>query len=509
MTTVSRLHVTPLDQTILPIVLPASLRGQASEISFHTVTTFPEAKYGFFTVPTSEAQRIQKKFHGSILKGCKMKVEVARPRRSAHDVTHPEDPVQTPVKNTRSRQSAVSQKGTFPGIEIPSERKVKRGWTGAKESPEQKSTESKRTRKSFTSPETSRDEDTKCLFVAKLPQHDTQKKRKRTRDQKTIVPEFKNTVIVTTSETDQSDVKPASEYVDGTGWVDETGELVEAVRTRGHVSSVASKAASVATPEVSGLASGDRPDLSAAGSDDDLQDDIQIPAKASSHASGQKTKIRRSLRRPLEPDPDTAGDDEIQTAEVERLSISRSSGSPMPHVDSQPTSAPSSQVHPLEAFFKRPQAAASQSHTPKKPHLEVSTSFTFFGSDQDMPSNEDSHMLLPQTPFTQQDFRHRRQRSAAPTPDTALPGKTFGDSLGKGNSASESDGKSLSNDSVASEAEATDVASADGKGNSGPKDESEGAKWFYEHRGETNRSWKRRKREATKEKKLRERRAKR
>ena len=41
-------------------------------------------------------------------------------------------------------------------------------------------------------------------------------------------------------------------------------------------------------------------------------------------------------------------------------------------------------------------------------------------------------------------------------------------------------------------------------GAKGEKEESEFSKWFWEHRGETNRAWKRRKREAAKEKRQKE-----
>ena len=181
---------------------------------------------------------------------------------------------------------------------------------------------------------------------------------------------------------------------------------------------------------------------------------------------------------------------------VERLSIARSSATPSPVEGPQPTlPAATNEVHPLEALFKRPNNAAS--HTPKKPNLEVSTSFRFF--DPDVDEGESQALLIPQTPFTQQDIRQRRQRSAAPTPDTAAPGKTFGDVWAGTSDVSDRDDDDEDEDAAAGKTE-------DSKKE---KLESEFSKWFWEHRGETNRAWKRRRREAAKDKRQKDNKARR
>ena len=514
MSAVSRLHVTPFDSLTLPALLPAAVRDQASDVTFHTVSTFPEASYGFLTLPAAEATRLKNKFHGCTFKGRKMRVENARPKRTGQRASIAEEDEQrsTPAQKTRSRASGSSREDTLAGLELPSGRKVERGWTGNKDEQQPKSTGLRESRQSFSNSSTVTEIDPRCLFKTKHTASEPQRKRKRTKEQRTkIVPEFKHTVVIETSESSKAADQPTGRYVDGEGWLNEAGDLVETAKSRGLASDVAPDVSSVASPEVSGMPSGDIPNAKTTNADQDSGSDDDKSAKASSRATGRNAKARRTLHRPVERERASSVDEELSTAEVERLSISRSSGSPVPHATtSQPTSAPSSQVHPLEAFFKRPQAAASHSHTPRKPHLEVSTSFSFFGPDQDMPSTEDASTLLPQTPFTQQDFRHRRQRSAAPTPDTALPGKTFGDSLGQGDHQGSSDDSTSSGDSAVAGANATDtvppVENVDGRHS---KEKSEGAKWFYEHRGETNRAWKRRKREATKERKLRDRRARR
>ena len=159
-------------------------------------------------------------------------------------------------------------------------------------------------------------------------------------------------------------------------------------------------------------------------------------------------------------------------------------------------------VHPLEEIFKRPKQKTSP-ETPK-PSLKVSTSFNFFEPDADdavgAPAN-------PQTPFTQQDFQDRRQRSAAPTPDTAAPGKTFSHLWL--NDDGEAD---LASEGSSEHADLHPEASAEGNGGDGTSTageagetpQSEFSKWFWEHRGETNRAWKKRRREAAKEKRHRE-----
>ena len=79
MTERKRLHITPLNPQLLPVVLPPSVLQQSSNISFHTIQTVPDKNYGFVDLPELEAAKIKKKLHGSLLKGFKMRVEEARP----------------------------------------------------------------------------------------------------------------------------------------------------------------------------------------------------------------------------------------------------------------------------------------------------------------------------------------------------------------------------------------------------------------------------------------------
>ena len=162
----------------------------------------------------------------------------------------------------------------------------------------------------------------------------------------------------------------------------------------------------------------------------------------------------------------------------------------------------SSEVHPLEALFKRPKTNSSDSF--RKPQLEVKTSFSFFDSED--KSSDYPHRLMPQTPFTQRDLQHRSIRSAAPTPDTAAPGKSgFGNLWGReGTEDTEDDDEVMSGDGAEEKTPLANKKSSANETTDEKPPESDFAKWFWEHRGETNRAWKKRMREAKKGKRQKE-----
>ena len=135
----TRLHISPFDPAILPAIIPPSVLPSATDISYHDLQTFPEAKYGFVSLPSSAAEKIQKKLHGSILKGSKMKVERARPKRQrVHEPT--EEPSEKPASN---RQKRRREEGVVSAVELPDGRQVQRGWTKPKASTVAKSSKDK------------------------------------------------------------------------------------------------------------------------------------------------------------------------------------------------------------------------------------------------------------------------------------------------------------------------------------------------------------------------------
>ena len=533
MTAKKRLHVSPLNSQLLPVVLPESLLEKASDVSLHTIQTFPEKGFGYIELPEMEADKLRKKLNGSTLKGSKMRVEEARPEKVRRGVGNPDgetsdaDQARTKEK-TKSREKPREEgnkDSVIQGHELR-DRKVKRGWTESaeksrhlKKNREKGDKKSKAKAPSFTG-------EAECLFKTALPptaatSRNTKdgkvKKRKRgdlNRD--TVVHEFANTTKHPQFLRDTHNGKgmsSAATYSEEKGWIDEHGNVVEAVPKKKR------KPVDQASPEAreNGNSETRRTKRSRAVS--------TKPADAEKHShnapivgdetssSGSSTSENESepdgvekLPSPSESTPNLrskwqkqnmgAGEDnEVDTDQVERLSITRSSASPPPTNKLPPKSVPSGpEVHPLEALFKRPKTAASD--TPKRPNLEVSTAFSFF--DQDIDEGENQGLVVPQTPFTQQDIRQRRQRSAAPTPDTAAPGRTFGN-IWEGTSDVSGGEDDMEADAI-----------IESKGKSATpeikeeKPESDFSKWFWEHRGENNRAWKRRRREAAKEKRQKE-----
>ena len=532
MTARKRLYISPFNARLLPTVLPPSLLQQASNISYHTIQTFPEKNYGYVDVPEAEADKLKKKMNGSVLKGSKMRVELAREDKNTSEGKKglPVDSEIIPGNTSRKGKSRTREEGVIPAHELPTERKVKRGWT------EPSSTEPKPTKRrkdTADKKKKSRTEsltgEAECLFKTTLPPNvpsadDTKagraKKRKRgDSDREVIVHEFANTTKHASFLRDESGAegkKTASEYVDGKGWIDEGGNTIEAEpkkrQTRGKIEGTSketmdskprrsrrSSKLEVPAVEVTGprsqIVKGGtiEEETSSSGTSSNSESESEVksaeqspPARKPTRASAHKARAKSNGL-----GISAARDDEVEVDRVERLSITRSSATPPPAQEVHPTSAPTpNEIHPLEALFKRPNNAAS--HTPKKPNLEVSTSFKF--PAQGIEEGESTSLLIPQTPFTQQDIRQRRQRSAAPTPDTAAPGKTFGDMWAGTSDISDVDEDEEEEDATAGKAEDVSTGSKD------EKPESEFSKWFWEHRGETNRAWKRRRREAAKEK---------
>ena len=349
-----------------------------------------------------------------------------------------------------------------------------------------------------------------------------QKRKRGESRRQAIVHEFANTTKhagFLRDDLNNESFKRASEYVEGKGWVDVEGNVLEVgpkarqakfkqnnrigPQREEHAKPLSRRSSRLDPPLVKVSA----PTIRAAKSESAVLADETSSSGTSSNSGrngnegvsqalsslSKRGKARHQSQEKRGLGPAMTEVEGFEVGSVERLSITRSSASPPPAQNLEVTSAhTTSEVHPLEALFKKPNNTASR--TPKKPALAVSTSFNDLAPDAD--ESESQGLLLPQTPFTQQDIRQRRQRSAAPTPDTAAPGKTFGD-LWEGNSDISADDDD--DDMQVEDVGEGNVGEAAGGSNEDPP-ESEFSKWFWEHRGETNRAWKRRRREATKEK---------
>ncbi|KAK7932436.1 hypothetical protein PG985_003148 [Apiospora marii] len=171
------------------------------------------------------------------------------------------------------------------------------------------------------------------------------------------------------------------------------------------------------------------------------------------------------------------------------------------------TPASGKAVHPLEALYKRNEADKG------KGTAADAQPFSFFNNDDDIEDEAEAGppAQMPMTPYSKQDFEFRNIRSAAPTPDTAHPNRSY-----LPWSAQEDDLAEEDEDDEA-EAEGEDGEDADGDmamaeaATSGDQSKATPAtdfqKFFWENRGDLNRKWKKRRKTALKERRNRENRA--
>lgn len=137
----TRLHISPLDETLLDAILHGR---PAQEISFHSIPTFPENSYGFITLPSEDAQKIMKKLNGAILKGKRLRIQPARPqtwRYPVHDEEEASDCSNANTTTPTATAPSVSNNlanvpakrrvtdNVLPGGLLPQERRIRRGWT--------------------------------------------------------------------------------------------------------------------------------------------------------------------------------------------------------------------------------------------------------------------------------------------------------------------------------------------------------------------------------------------
>ncbi|PWY71468.1 hypothetical protein BO70DRAFT_365195 [Aspergillus heteromorphus CBS 117.55] len=489
-----RLHITPFSPDILPSVLPASIRSLATEISFHSIPTFPENDFGYVTLPTMEADKIKKKLNGSILKGKKFKVDTARPKKRSR--TEEEDAGHAAHKSSSDKKSKKQKAGeeVLEGVELPSDRKVKRGWTESADAKQERRKDEKRNKKgkdekaAKSQAKSKYTEKSECLFRTKVPPNkastvdeksEKQTKKKNKSSQETVVHEFSKTVTQPSFlRSENNGSTPTSGFEQGKGWVDEAGNVKENVSDR------------IRTDQY-------RPGQKAGAKEkgkSKSQKTIKEPEPADesedwTSSSGESSSEEDST------DSESDGDDSSSSTEETDDSSSSSDDDQSVHPEQDKTkndNTPSEGVHPLEALFKRPAPGSSE----VKPDTEENAPFSFFGQD-DIESEEEveEKPAGPHTPFTKRDLQNRGLRSAAPTPDTALVGRGINwNGLGPADPMDLDGAMHLT----------TPIPKAAAK----ETDDSEFVKWFWENRGDNNRAWKRRRREAAKEHRQRDNRSK-
>lgn len=527
-----RLHIKPLTPTLLPKVL-GSFLPLAHDVSFHHLATFPKRDYGFVTLPVAEAAMVKKKLQGNILRGEKIEIEDARPdnrkQKGIDERQEQSEAVSEPELKGRALRKRKREEGVIPGaVELPADRKVQRGWTEPKATTDAKRIEEKRENKGSKSekPKTrskgkasTYTDKEECLFQTTVPnglsESDGIEKGKRNRNSRkgkniVTVHEFANTTKHPSylRQTANKDQRTIQEFDEEKGWVDEEGSVIEAIAKTSRKRRSGRTADTVA-PEVAAMETvkldEDEEETSSSGTSATSEDDEQ------SSSEPETDKIK----------PQTVG-------KVLRISVE-----PAVSITEPSPVTP----HPLETLFKKPKPPTSENST--RSSLEINTSFSFFGgTDGDDDANRSQiensletpgipalkrrglpNLSIPVTPYSQRDMHWRSQRSAAPTPDTAAPGKGgFGDPFGMlANIHREREQDIEERGEEEDEQEDVMQGVEEGESSTVPltelgtkpdgtaeEKESDFSKWFWENRGSNTRAWKQRKREAAKEQRNRE-----
>jgi hypothetical protein len=507
-----RLHITPFNPSLFDRYIPPSLQSQASNVSYHSVETFPERGFGYVELPKMEAQKLKNKLNGVTLKGAKIKIEEARPekkRKSPEPVAEEDDSKSRKKAKKEKSKTKVGEK-IIPGHELEQGRHIKRGWAEDK-------TKSKTRKKDENAHEGIEDKKMKFKTIVppnKLALEQGKKSKAKVKEEKASKKTGKEVVVKEGEKTRKptaggKERKTDLEYEEGVGWVDEDGDVVEAEppsKKRKRNKKSAQKASPTPEPEAESGAEvmKDAPALQS-----ELKDDGEVEIShrgretcsddedAASSASDLSSSSGSTLSSASETSSDSEEDSEEEEAGNDSEAavdeqLARAKSNTVSNKNTQTPEATSfpvgevQEIHPLEALFKRagPSAHASGSKPPS-----VDTSFSFFnnGADDEDDDVDAAEVRVPQTPSTKRDLEWRGTRSAAPTPDTAAIGKRFDFSLPQEQDEVE-DGDTM--DAEMSEAKAEEEG--------GEKEESEFNKWFYANRGDLNRAWKKRRKEERK-----------
>ena len=514
-----RLHITPLDPDLIKTVLSSALVPKARNISYHTIETFPEKRYGFVELPNEDAEKLRKKLNGATLKGVKIRIERAKPSGIpaplGPEAMSREKAVAIDSADATSLDKSKPKKRkrdpeVLSGIVLKDGRRIKRGWTTAEDPKEKKMKKDKEAKKRKRENEPKRQAKSKytghaeCLVKTILPPNvaatidATPLKKKTGKSREVTVHEFEKTTkfptfLKTSSASAQS--KSVLEFVDGKGWVDENGNVVEVVKTR-------PPAPAKVDTSSSEMKQNSKQDLPGGNGRSIAGDD-----GASSDREG--TAHHNEDGRHLTPDPTT--NDALLAPELSRPSSPQKAKPTGPRegltIKIPPATPSEPKVHPLEALFKRTKQPEGEA-ADERPEAK---GFTFFGDNEEEGDEEDGAGVdtdglrgfqEPLTPFTRKDLEIRGIRSAAPTPDTARPSRRF---IPWDNEDGRNEiGREETPQEGLEEAEAlpsNDIT----PGNDGQeKPASDFEKWFWENRGELNRAWKRRRKLAGKEKRYRE-----
>ncbi|POR37282.1 Uncharacterized protein TPAR_02520 [Tolypocladium paradoxum] len=499
-----RLHITPLDPELCKIIIPAAVQPVARNISYHTLETFPEKRYGFVELPQMDADKLKKKLNGATLKGSKVRIEKARPEERIEPTGEAEQAEKKRKKSKDDPEGSKKRKrdlDVMEGVTLK-DRKVKRGWTESvdtkiknKRSKDKGKEKRKRLKSKYTDEE-------ECLLkvkvppnaVGSLPEADAPKRRrKKGKSREVTVHEFEKTTKFPSflkSTASEASGKPATEFVDGKGWVDEEGNVVEEVKMK----------ATTAPPkrkkyEPKATVEEEPDDSTSSSGTSSEEDEEESDAKESGKELGKQSESKDEDESSEEGEPSPLSEHAAPPSAIKADSsrpISSSSSKSLT-IEIPPLATPSAAtVHPLEALYKRQKPEPAATETPAEPEP-----FSFFGGGDDDEEDEDADQpaaAVPMTPYTRQDLEYRNVRSAAPTPDTAHPSRMKNFWAPQDDDGDDDD-------------EMDDGADAAGEEEAPAEEQQEKSNfqtWFWENRRELNRSWMTRRKTAAKEKRHRE-----
>lgn len=543
----SRLHITPFDPQLLNVIVPSAILPNARRISYHCLQTFPDKLYGFIDLPTADAAKIKTKLNGATLRGVKISIEPARPENMpapSPDAMVAGDGAPK-VKKPKSDKKRKRDNLKITGVELEDGRKVKRGWTvtsdeaqvkkkKAKEEdrkqgkPKTKDEAQKQKKRRHQEPESQYIDGPEALVKTRLPPNKIddstggeKKKSKKGKNRDVVVHEFENntkfaTFLKTTKPAPATGREGAS-FVEGKGWVDKDGTVLEEVKS--------TKPTTVPKLQVATLAVHQK-----APRTDDEEDDTTSSSGSSSEESesDEDSSAASPVAKQVKSKTDTAPSTTLSETAATGSDAARpkSSGSMQSLTIQIPpaTPTPASKVHPLEALYKRQlpgETVGTQTPADPKP-------FTFGGGLDDdldddgdeghfsaMVVDEDSHdrfqgSQIPMTPYSKQDFESRRTRSAAPTPDTAHPSR-FSRLWPHDGDDDLADVQEDEQEDIEAELGSRREEAGSGDGDAGEDaidPNTDFQKWFWKNRGNLDRSWRKRRREAAKAKRYRENKAK-
>ncbi|KAK4072779.1 uncharacterized protein Triagg1_5824 [Trichoderma aggressivum f. europaeum] len=555
-----RLHVTPLDAELIKVVVPTSVLPTARNISYHTLETFPERRYGFVELLEADAEKLRKKLNGTTLKGCKMRIEKARPETRV-EPNGDEDEVPEKKKKKPSKKRK-REPDVLEGVALH-DRQVKRGWTETptttttkrrdRKDKDKESKEKKKEKEKMKRPKSKYTEGEECLLKTKLPpntmknlapeelEHKKRSKKKGSSRQ-VVIHEFEKTTKFPSflKAATATGRKTATEYVKGKGWVDEEGNVVEEVKEK-EKAQLPQRPKKVPQPRKVSEEPEDDDSTSSSGtssegtsSEDKSEEESEAESEEEIEAEVEKQAAEVPVRAPTKPQDEEEKDDDSDSSsdntsdsgsssdeEEEEPSKVAEQTTPTTSKPNAPKSTPTSnkplaikipppetpsagKVHPLEALYKRPkQNNENPTSVPKE------EPFSFFGGGEDEEDNESgaapSLLVPPMTPFTSQDFEWRNVRSAAPTPDTAHPSRMqrfWGASPEKDVEMEDDVANALREEEQEDEEgeDEDDGSPAQGRQTA----TTDFQKWFWENRRDLNRSWMTRRKTAAKEKRHRE-----